>query len=107
MAGHGYGVRYQRIRKMMLDPPVSCAHCKRRQATTLDHDPPLAMHVHREGTQCCRLIPACRDCNGKLGAAVHQGVWRPDMSPVGVEEESEPERDGLPRRRSGLAGALA
>src|SRR5262245_30474501 len=78
---------------MMLDPPVVCAHCRRRQATTLDHDPPLAMHVHRNGSGCCRLIPSCEPCNRAGGQMVANGTWRPGA--VLAEVELERERDGL------------
>jgi hypothetical protein len=78
---------------MALDPPVLCAHCKTRRADTLDHDPPLAMHVHREGSRCCRLIPSCAECNRTGGHLVQQGRWRPGEVPV--VPEPEPERDGL------------
>jgi hypothetical protein len=81
----------------MLDPPVLCAHCKAQRATTLDHDPPLAMHVHREGSGCCRYIPACADCQNSQGAAVAHGTWRPGQSLLGSDPDAaEPERDGLP-----------
>jgi hypothetical protein len=78
---------------MLKGSPVLCAHCKREQAVELDHDPPLAMHKHRENTQCCRLIPSCRACNRGGGRLVASGRWRPgiDVSPL----ELEPERDGL------------
>src|SRR5262245_57888298 len=85
--------RYRRLRGMLLGPGVVCAHCKRQQATTLDHDPPLAMHQHREGTGCCRLIPSCRDCNQQGGQLVRMGVWQPDMPVLRVEPD--PERPGL------------
>jgi len=88
-----YGGNYQRLRGFLLDPPVECAHCKRRTATTLDHDPPLSMHVHRPGTSCCRLIPACEECNRGGGIMVANGSWRPGASPVG--EDLPPERAGL------------
>jgi hypothetical protein len=88
-----YSSRYRRIRSMMLDPPVVCAFCKTAQATTLDHDPPLAMHVHREGAKCCRLIPACTECNARGGELVRLGLWRPDGSFQSLEAERE--RDGL------------
>jgi hypothetical protein len=64
-------------------------------ATTLDHDPPLAMHKHREGAKCCRLIPSCEPCNRAGGVLVRNGWWRPDVSLASVELEPEPERDGL------------
>jgi hypothetical protein len=89
-----YGGRYQRIRRQMLDPPVPCAHCHRAVATTLDHDPPIAIHVHREGADCCRLIPSCEPCNRRGGVMVQEGRWRPGVEVVDLEPE--PERDGLP-----------
>ena len=82
--------RYARIRRMQLGRPVKCAHCQREVATTLDHDPPLAMHVHREGSDCCRMIPSCWACNITGGVAVREGVWRPEFSPVDTEPEPEP-----------------
>jgi hypothetical protein len=93
--GGAYNAEYRRIRRMALDPPVLCGRCVRRQATTLDHDPPLAMHAHRNGSGCCRLIPCCEECNRAGGQEVQIGTWRPDSSPVVTELEAEPERDGL------------
>src|SRR5262252_1620764 len=78
---------------MLVGSGVLCAHCQRNVATELDHDPPLAMHRHREGTSCCRLIPSCRDCNQESGRLVWSGLWRPGQSPIGLE--LEPERPGL------------
>jgi hypothetical protein len=90
-----YDANYRRLRQLLLDPPVQCAHCQRRRATTLDHDPPLAMHVHRNGTGCCRHIPSCEQCNRSGGLAVRHGTWRPDgWSPV--EVDLPPERTGIP-----------
>jgi hypothetical protein len=89
-----YDRPYQRIRAMMLDPPVPCAHCRKRVATTLDHDPPIAMHVHRQGADCCRLIPSCEECNRRGGVMVANGTWRPTVELA--DTEPEPERDGLP-----------
>jgi len=78
---------------MAQSPPVLCAHCKREPATTLDHDPPLAMHRHREGSHCCRLIPSCEGCNREGGRQVQAGYWRPGVEPVGLDVE--PEREGF------------
>src|SRR5262245_6314189 len=91
--GTAYGGDYQRIRRMMLDPPVPCAHCRKAVATTLDHDPPLAMHRHVKGSRCCRLIPSCEACNRSGGIMVANGMWRPGVDVAGLEPE--PERDGL------------
>lgn len=90
-----YGARYRRIRQMLLDPPVLCAHCKQARATELDHDPPIAMHVHREGSGCCRYIPSCSDCNRTQGYLVSHGLWRPGQGVTQLAEEPEPERDGI------------
>jgi len=89
-----YGRKYQRIRAMMLEPGVPCARCRRQLATTLDHDPPLAMHEHREGADCCRLIPCCQDCQNRGGRMVANGTWRPGVELAALEPE--PERAGLP-----------
>jgi len=80
---------------MLLDPPVACAHCQQAVATELDHDPPLAMHVHREGSGCCRYIPSCRDCARSQGYLVSHGLWRPTSALAGLADEVEPERGGL------------
>jgi hypothetical protein len=40
-----------------------------RLATTIDHVPPLALHVHRRGALCCQYRPACTRCN--MGAGAH------------------------------------
>jgi len=89
----GYGGAYQRARRQMLGEGTPCAHCRKRLATTLDHDPPLAMHIHREGSGCCRWIPSCEQCNREGGVAVQQGTWRPGWKPDA--EDLPPERDGL------------
>ena len=41
-----------------------------RLATTVDHDPPVALHWHRRGAACCRLRPACTACNMGAGASI-------------------------------------
>lgn len=94
--GSAYGAHYERSRRQLLDRPVLCAHCKRRPANTLDHDPPIAMHVHRDGARCCRLIPSCTECNRKGGQLVQSGRWRPGEVSVEFESEPDPERPGIP-----------
>ena len=49
--------------------PARCYLCP-RLAETIDHVPPLALHEHRRGAQCCRLEPACRAHNLGAGASV-------------------------------------
>jgi len=92
-----YDANYQRrVRGLLQGTPVTCAHCQRRRATTLDHDPPLAMHLHRPGSGCCRLVPSCEDCNRTGGIQVWRGSWRPGSSPV--EDDQPPERAGIDAR---------
>lgn len=94
MAGHAvYGSEHRRVRALVLGAGVMCVHCGRRQATELDHDPPLAMHIHREGTGCCRRVPACSLCNRRGGWMVANGTWRPGTEVAAPD--SEPERAGL------------
>src|SRR5262245_52493259 len=83
------------MRGLLLDPPVPCAHCQREVATELDHDPPLAMHVHRAGSGCCRLIPSCPGCQRSPGLLVADGTWRPGVQLASVEAEEEEERGGI------------
>jgi hypothetical protein len=61
---------YKRARaKLLLDFPV-CAHrgphCA-GTATEADHQPPLSLHEHRQGTGCCELIPSCGPCARRQG----------------------------------------
>jgi hypothetical protein len=85
---------YRRVHRLVVGSGVLCAHCQRAKATTLDHDPPLAMHKHRPSGHCCRLLPSCEDCNRESARQVLTGTWRPgaDM----VAPELEPERAGIP-----------
>jgi hypothetical protein len=79
---------YRRARRLTLGEGVLCTHCGLELATTLDHHPPLAMHKHRAGSGCCRLIPSCVACNAASGVAVLRGEWRDG-------EPEAPERDGI------------
>ena len=96
MAHPAFRGEYQRVLAMTRENPTPCAHCQRAVATTLDHDPPLAQHAHRNGTGCCRLIPSCDDCNRRGGVMVANGTWRPGVELAGLEPE--PERGGLGER---------
>ena len=91
----GYDRVYRRkLAGLLQGPPMPCVHCKRRRATTLDHDPPLGMHPHRPDTGCCRLLPSCEQCNRRGGTLVANGRWRPGATLA--EPDAERERDGLP-----------
>ena len=56
-------------------------------ASELDHQPPLAVHRHVEGSGCCRVLPACGDCQRKQGAELgFAGHWTPAQPPVDPAE---------------------
>src|SRR4029077_19219670 len=89
-----YSSSYKRkLAGLLSGPAVPCTHCRRRQAVTLDHYPPLGMHAHRPDTDCCRLLPSCSECNSRGGQMVANGTWRPNA--VLAALEAEPERQGL------------
>lgn len=47
-----------------------CWHGCGRPASTRDHQPPLALHHHVEGSGCCTLLPACAPCNSRDGQRI-------------------------------------
>src|SRR5215471_11328940 len=101
-----YGSRYQRrLAGLRSGPPMPCVHCQVRRATTLDHDPPLAAHVHREGSDCCRLVPSCEACNKHGGRLVMLGRWRPQalVSPPDDEDMPLREPESLSEAHPGFA----
>jgi hypothetical protein len=68
-----YGRRYRQRRAELLAGNPWCAHCTELPAEVADHQPPLCLHDHREGSGCCVLVPSCRRCSyrqaGLLGGA--------------------------------------
>jgi hypothetical protein len=93
--GSPYGPDHQRERALRLAPGVACVHCKVRQATELDHDPPLALHLHVNGSGCCRRLPSCGPCARAQGGRIATG--RPvTETVVDVQTEEVVEPDGFP-----------
>lgn len=89
MARPGYGSRYRRLRAAVLasSPLCGCPGCRacglvrcHRQATTVDHVPPLATAPDPESWEGV-LVPCCLPCNlsrgGEFGAAVRHGKLAP------------------------------
>lgn len=62
--GSPYGeAAYERERRRVQGRPCELRLvCSGAPATEPDHDPPLSRHVHRPGSGCCRLRPACGPC---------------------------------------------
>jgi hypothetical protein len=64
--GTPYGGSYPKERKRLLAGKPLCVHCleqgRKRPATEGDHQPPLALHTHVDGSDCCVLVPSCGPC---------------------------------------------
>ena len=71
--GSPYNSRYRRQRAALLGMAPWCHHCRERRATEADHQPPLSLHVHREGSGCCQLVPSCKPCRQKQAVAILRG----------------------------------
>jgi hypothetical protein len=39
-------------------------------ATIGDHQPPIRLHYHVKGTDCCELVPMCATHSALQGAAI-------------------------------------
>ena len=91
--GSPYGPAHEKLRKALIKPGTLCHFGCGRQASELDHVPPLALHDHHEGTSCCVSLPACWRCqreqaaelgwhrHGALDPVVGDPVAEPDDSP--------------------------
>lgn len=73
-----------------------CWHGCGRPATTRDHQPALALHVHVEGSGCCQLLAACAPCNSRDGAAITRELRRASRA------QHVADRAARQRRRHGL-----
>lgn len=77
-----YGYRYEQERARVLAGNPVCVHCaaegRQVPATETDHQPPVSLHMHRQGSGCCRLVPSCgphaRSQGGTLRAASADGL---------------------------------
>lgn len=69
MSRHAAGRRSAAYRNTVV-VGLPCWHGCGRPATTRDHVPALALHVHVEGSGCCELLPACSPCNSRDGQLI-------------------------------------
>lgn len=82
--GSPYGGEYERglaaLKRVATPCLLRYEGCTGR-ALSLDHQPPLALHHHAEGSGCCRLVPSCLRCNLRSGGwrlvNARRGVVRP------------------------------
>ena len=88
-----YG-RAHDLRRAALIVPGAVCHLCGAPASELDHVPPLALHDHREGSGCCRSLPACGPCQREQGWTLGGRGFRPALAqppaPVVVEVEPSP-----------------
>lgn len=90
--GSPYGPRYERERRVLLAGNPTCAHCRRRRASQADHQPPLALHTHINGSGCCTLVPICARCHAEQAARLGAGERLPTL----VVPELHPVEESLP-----------
>lgn len=62
----GYSRAYEAERRKLLRSKPQCAYCP-NPATSADHSPPLSLHVHRQRSGCCTLVPSCLPCAHRQG----------------------------------------
>src|SRR5262245_18802495 len=87
--GRGYG--YQQARKQMLAEDPWCQWClaegRMELATEADHQPPIALHDHVEGSGCCVLVPTCEQHRLRQVSTLN----RMRLHKVRSQEVAEPE----------------
>jgi hypothetical protein len=59
---------YRKGRARLLADQPMCVHCRCRVATEADHQPPLRLHAHLDGSDCCQLVASCSVCARRQGA---------------------------------------
>jgi len=82
---YGRAHRDERAELLRGDPPCSTPGCG-NPSTIADHQPPLALHEHVNGTGCCIRVPQCAECSSRQGALVAQ-VLRQARAHGAVEVE--------------------
>lgn len=65
-----YGAHHERARAVLLELHPWCQNGDGRPSAVADHDPPIALHKHIEGTGCCSYRATCIDCSRRQGADV-------------------------------------
>lgn len=84
MAATAYSYAYTRERARLLRGAPTCHRCG-APATEADHMPAISQHRHREGSGCCRLLPACAPCQRAQGGLLADHGPAPAELVVDVE----------------------
>jgi len=82
--GSPYGPRYERDRRALLARGGACwlrLVCDGVPGTTADHDPPLSLHHHVEGSGCCVLRLACSPCQSRQALLLRRGRYETRRPP--------------------------
>ena len=87
--------RYLREREELLAAGDPCWMCG-GPATEADHQPPVKLHAHVDGTGCCELWPACRRCQAEQGFKLGWGRQGPVPPTPALVESSEVENSPGP-----------
>ena len=106
MAKSAYGTKaYQDARQRLLGEP--CAHGCGRMGTEADHQPPLSLHQHVEGSGCCLLVPSCWWCARRQAGEISRALILGQAVRVEVdvvEPDGFGPRDGIWDRAPWLKG---
>ncbi len=86
-AGSPYGHHHVRARAALLADNPPCAYCG-DVATVADHQPPVSMHEHLEGSGCCVYVPSCGRCSSMQGGMLAGG--RSGVRGVVTFDDAEP-----------------
>ena len=97
MASRPYNeASYKAYKRHLRLNHVPCWYGCGRRATTPDHVPALMHHVHRPGSGCCELRPACHPCNSSHGAREGNAQRNPTSGWLsGAIVRPEPTQGGL------------
>jgi hypothetical protein len=98
VASPAYQYAHQKARARLLADSPPCVHCGSPEANVADHQPPISLHDHVEGSGCCELVPSCTPCShrqaGELGGAltperrppVVAPLWEEPLDGIGIDD---------------------
>lgn len=66
---------------MLLERYPWCQNGDGRPSSVADHDPPIALHRHVEGSGCCSYRATCIDCSRRQGAEITNELRRRAAEP--------------------------
>ena len=89
-----YGHKHVKARELLLADNPLCEYCD-NVATVADHVPPIAQHVHVEGSGCCTYVPSCASCSAKQGGQMTKTRWQQDTLNLDEPEATPGESDDI------------